>query len=69
MDIPETTVSIIVEEPDPLGPEGARGMGEMPFIPLASAIAAALHNATGVWFDEFPFTEEMILQGLGILEG
>jgi CO/xanthine dehydrogenase Mo-binding subunit len=69
MDIPETTVSIIVEEPDPLGPEGARGMGEMPFMPLAPAIAAALHNATGVWFDEFPFTEEIILRGLGILEG
>jgi CO/xanthine dehydrogenase Mo-binding subunit len=29
-------------------------MAEMPFLPLAPAIIAALHNATGVWFAEIP---------------
>jgi xanthine dehydrogenase accessory factor len=42
---------VLVEVPDPLGPWGARGMAEMPFMPLAPAVVAALHDATGVWFD------------------
>jgi CO/xanthine dehydrogenase Mo-binding subunit len=29
-------------------------MAEMPFLPLAPAIVAAVHDATGVWFDEIP---------------
>jgi CO/xanthine dehydrogenase Mo-binding subunit len=53
-DIPTKVDSILVEMSDPLGPWGARGMAEMPFIPLAPAIVAALHDATGVWFDEIP---------------
>jgi CO/xanthine dehydrogenase Mo-binding subunit len=37
----------------------------LPYLPLAPAIMAAIHNATGVWFDEFPLTPERILRGLG----
>jgi len=64
-DIPEHVESIIVERPDPRGPWGVRGMGEMPFIPLAPALTAALHDATGAWFDELPLTPERVLRGLG----
>lgn len=64
-DIPEKVESILVEVPDPNGPWGARGVGELPFLPVAPAIAAAIHDATGVWIDEFPFTPERILQALG----
>ncbi len=64
-DIPEKVESVIVEYPDPNGPWGARGMGEMPFLPTAAAIAAAVHDATGIWYDEFPLTPERILRGLG----
>ncbi len=53
-DIPAKVESIIMEVPDPIGPWGARGMAEMPFLPLAPAVVAALHDATGVWFDEIP---------------
>jgi CO/xanthine dehydrogenase Mo-binding subunit len=63
-DVPEQVESIIVEQPDPRGPWGARGMGEMPFIPLAPALVAAIHDATGVWFDELPLTPERVLKGL-----
>jgi len=63
-DVPEHVESIIVEEPDPRGPWGARGMGEMPFIPLAPALAAAVHDATGVWIDELPLTPERVLDAL-----
>ena len=39
---------------------GARGMGEMSFIPTAPAIVAAVRDATGVWFDELPLTPERV---------
>lgn len=67
LDIPERVQSVILEVPDPIGPWGARGMAEMPFIPLAPAIVAAVHDAVGVWYDEFPLTPERILHGLGKL--
>jgi CO/xanthine dehydrogenase Mo-binding subunit len=66
-DIPEQVESIIIEDPHPDGPYGARGMGEMPFVPYAAAVASAVFDATGVWFDEFPLTPERVLKGLGKL--
>lgn len=60
LDIPAEVKSVILEEPDPLGPWGARGMAEMPFIPYAPAVVAALYDATGVWFNEFPLTPERV---------
>ncbi len=65
LDIPEQVESVILEHPDPNGPWGARGVGELPFLPLAPAIVAAVHDATGVWIDEFPLTPERVLRSLG----
>jgi CO/xanthine dehydrogenase Mo-binding subunit len=65
VDIPENVHSLILEYPDPIGPWGARGMAEMPFLPLAPAVISAVHDATGVWFYEFPLTPERVLRGLG----
>jgi len=65
LDIPDTVESVIIEVAEPNGPFGARGLGELPFLPIAPAIAAAVHDATGVWFDEFPLTPERVLRGLG----
>ena len=65
LDIPEEVESIVLEMAEPNGPYGARGMAEMPYLPLAPAIIHALHNATGVWFNEFPLTPERVLRGLG----
>lgn len=64
-DIPEKVESVILEIPDPNGPWGARGVGELPYLPVAPAIAAAIHDATGVWIDKFPFTPEHVLRSLG----
>lgn len=63
-DVADTVDPIILEIPDPQGPLGARGMAEMPFIPTAPALAAAIHDATGVWFDHLPLTPERVWQGL-----
>jgi len=65
LDIPQQVKSLILEYPDPIGPFGARGMAEMPFLPIAPAITAAIQDATGAWFDEFPLTPERVLKGLG----
>ncbi len=63
-DIPERVRSVLLEIPDPIGPFGARGMAEMPLMPYAPAVAAALHDATGVWFSSFPLTPGRVLDGL-----
>jgi CO/xanthine dehydrogenase Mo-binding subunit len=55
---------VILEFPDPQGPLGVRGMAEMPFIPTAPAIAAAIHDATGVWIDQLPFTPPRVWTAL-----
>jgi CO/xanthine dehydrogenase Mo-binding subunit len=68
LDIPDNIESIIIEHPDPIGPWGARGMGEMPYIPFAPSVASAVFDATGVWMDEFPLTPERVLRNLGKLE-
>jgi CO/xanthine dehydrogenase Mo-binding subunit len=39
-------------------------MGEMPLLPFAPAVVAAVHAATGVWFDEFPLTPERVFYGI-----
>ena len=64
LDVPKRVDSIILEYPDPIGPWGARGMAEMPFLPLAPAIVAAVRMATGTWHDEFPLTPERVLRGV-----
>jgi len=63
-DIPARVDSVLVEIPDPEGPWGARGMAEMPFMPLAPAMVAALHDATGVWFDEIPLLPWKVVEKL-----
>ena len=69
LDIPDRVHSLILEYPDPRGPWGARGMAEMPFLPLAPAVISGVHQATGVWFNEFPLTPERVLRGLGKIQG
>ena len=64
LDIPDNIESRIMEFNDPLGPWGARGMGEMPYLPFAPAVIAALHDATGIWMEKFPLTPEAVLEKL-----
>ncbi len=64
LDIPDQTDTIIMEIPDPRGPWGARGVGEMPYLPFAPAVMGAMHEATGEWFDDFPLTAERVYRQL-----
>lgn len=64
LDIPEEMDINIMEIPDPRGPWGARGLGEVMNMCLAPAVSAAVFDATGVWFDHFPLTGEEVLKGI-----
>jgi CO/xanthine dehydrogenase Mo-binding subunit len=64
LDMPLEVKSVILEYADPIGPWGARGMAEMPLITLAPAIAAAVHDATGVWLDDLPFIPDRVVAKL-----
>ena len=64
LDISEVE-TIIVEDPEPLGPWGAKGIGEPAIIPTAAAIANAVSNAIGKPINEIPISPEKILEILG----
>ncbi|MBC8098410.1 MAG: xanthine dehydrogenase family protein [Armatimonadetes bacterium] len=64
LDVPDEIKSVILEYPDPIGPWGARGVAEMPLLPTAPAIAAAIYDATGVWMDEIPLTPDRVVAAL-----
>jgi len=36
----------------------------MPFIPTAPAIGAAIHDATGIWLDQLPYTPQRVWKAL-----
>ena len=62
-DMPEVK-SILVESMDPVGPYGAKGVGEPALIPMAPAIANAVHDAVGVRITDLPITAEKIFFAL-----
>jgi len=54
----------VLEYPDPIGPWGVRGMGEMPFLCVAPAVVSAVYDAIGVRFNSLPLTPERVWRGL-----
>jgi len=59
LDVPHIK-TLFVQEPDPAGPFGAKGIGEPPYIPPMPAIANAIFDAVGVRLTELPFTPERL---------
>ncbi len=58
-DVPEIEV-ILVEDPEPAGPFGAKGVGEPALVPTAPAILAAIRDATGARIDRVPATPALV---------
>jgi CO/xanthine dehydrogenase Mo-binding subunit len=56
------TQAFFVEDPNPTGPFGAKGIGEPPLAGAAAAFANALANATGIRFNRLPITPQKILE-------
>jgi len=48
---------IFVEEAQPEGPYGAKGVGEIGLVPTASAVAAAAHAYDGIWRNRLPMKD------------
>jgi aldehyde oxidoreductase len=54
-DVPPIDV-LLIEDREPLGPHGAKGVGEPALIPTAPAIFSAIQHATGVRIRHAPAT-------------
>jgi CO/xanthine dehydrogenase Mo-binding subunit len=64
LDMPRELVPIIVEVPDPTGPYGIKGLGEVPTLPTAPAIANAVADAVGARPGVLPLTAERVLANM-----
>jgi CO/xanthine dehydrogenase Mo-binding subunit len=58
-DVPPIEI-ILVEDAEPLGPSGAKGIGEPALIPTAPAILGAIHHATGARLTRVPATPDRV---------
>ncbi|MDP9137177.1 MAG: molybdopterin-dependent oxidoreductase, partial [Pseudomonadota bacterium] len=56
--------TILIEDPEPLGPSGAKGVGEPALIATAPAILGAIENATWVRITRLPATPDRVLAAL-----
>jgi 4-hydroxybenzoyl-CoA reductase subunit alpha len=56
--------TILVEDPDPNGPFGAKEVGQGPLLPVPPAVVNAVYDAVGVRIDEVPATPEKVLAAL-----
>jgi CO/xanthine dehydrogenase Mo-binding subunit len=60
MDVPYDIHPIIVEHPEPDGPFGAKGVGEIGLVTVPGAIANAIKNASGINLRKLPMTSERV---------
>lgn len=66
-------VTLIIEDPDPNGPYGAKGISEVAAAPVTPAVINAIYDAVGVRIYDLPGTKKKILAqlrgaGSGVLE-
>lgn len=64
LDMPEDISVNIIEESEPSGPFGAKGVGEPASIPTAPAILNAIYDAVGARITELPATSERVLDAI-----
>ena len=63
LDMPEID-TILIEDPDPNCPFGAKEAGQGPLLPVMPALANAIFDAVGVRIDELPITPDKVLRAL-----
>ena len=56
--------TILIEDPDPNGPFGAKEVGQGPLLPVPPAVVNAIYDAVGVRIDEVPATPEKVLTAI-----
>ena len=67
-DVPEIEC-LLVEDPEPLGPYGAKGIGEPALIPTAPAILNAVYHAAGVRLRRLPILPHRVREALEVEGG
>ncbi|MFO0995268.1 MAG: xanthine dehydrogenase family protein molybdopterin-binding subunit [Alphaproteobacteria bacterium] len=55
---------VLVEVPNPKHPQGVKGVGEVPLVPVMAAVANAIHNALGKRFYSLPMSPPKVLETL-----
>lgn len=63
LDYPDIRV-IFADVVDPVGPLGAKALGEVPSVGVAPAVANAIYDAVGVRLNRLPFTPDRVLSAL-----
>ena len=63
MDYPDIQV-IFADTVDPVGPMGAKGLGEVPCPGVAPAIANAVYDAVGLRLTELPITPDRVIRAM-----
>ena len=56
--------TVIVEVPSSGHPYGVRGVGEAPIVPPLATVANAMHDATGIRFDQLPMSPPRVLDAI-----
>lgn len=59
--------AVIVEVPNPNHPFGVKGVGEVPIVPPAAAVANAINDAIGVRMSVLPMNPKNVLKALGTI--
>ncbi len=62
-DMPDVE-TVLVEDPDPAGPFGAKEVGQGPLLPIMPAVSNAVYDAVGVRIHEVPITPDKVLKAL-----
>jgi 4-hydroxybenzoyl-CoA reductase subunit alpha len=63
LEMPEMD-TVLIEDPDPNGPFGAKEVGQGPLLPVPPAVANAIYDAVGVRIDEIPMTPDKVRRAL-----
>ena len=56
--------TVMIEIPNPKHPQGVRGVGEVPLVPVMAAVSNALHGALGIRFSSLPMSPPKVLDML-----
>ena len=56
--------AVMIEIPNPKHPQGVRGVGEVPLVPVMAAVSNALHSALGIRFSSLPMSPPKVLDAL-----
>lgn len=56
--------TVLVEVPNPKHPQGVKGVGEVPLVPVLAAVANAVYNALGIRYYSLPMSPPKVLEKL-----